>query len=96
MSDINKITRIDRQDLTMASPKPDQQLDLSGILVPFSLVLYKSALDRMAPGAVLEIHLQDHDTFQDLMMILKRSEDRLLVWEQQDDDYYLWVQKRGS
>ena len=93
MNDINDIARVDRQDLNMASPKPDQQLDLSGVLVPFSLALYKSALTRMAPGAVLEIRLQDQDTFQDLMMILKRSADQLLAWEQQDNDYYLWVRK---
>ena len=96
MNDINDITRVDRQDLNMASPKPDQQLNLSGVLVPFSLVLYKSALAHMAPGAILEIRLQDHDTFQDLMMILKRSADQLLAWEQQDSDYYLWVRKSSG
>ena len=77
----------------MASPRPDQQLDISGVLIPFGLVLCKAALARMAAGAILEIRLQDRDTFHDLVMILNRSGDQLLVWEQQNDDYYLWVRK---
>jgi TusA-related sulfurtransferase len=81
------------QALTMAAPKPDQQLDISGMFIPFGLVLCKATLARMAAGAILEIHLQDRDTFQDLIMIMNRSEDQLLAWEQQDDDYYLWVRK---
>ena len=93
MNDINKITGVDRQALTMASPKPDEQLDLSGMFIPFGLVLCKATLARMAAGAILEIRLQDRDTFQDLMMIMNRSEDQLLAWDQQEDDYYLWVRK---
>jgi len=50
-------------------------------------------IGRMAAGAVLEIRLQDRDTFQDLLMIFDRSADQLLAWEQRDDDYYLWVRK---
>ena len=73
--------------------KSDQRLDISGVVIPFSLALCKSALARMAAGGILEIRLQDQDTFQDLMMILKRSADQLLAWEQQADDYYLWVRK---
>jgi TusA-related sulfurtransferase len=77
----------------MASRKPDQQLDISGVLIPFSLVLCKSTLARMATGAVLEIRLQDRDTLQDLLMILNRSGDQILAWEQQNDAYCLWVRK---
>jgi TusA-related sulfurtransferase len=93
MNDINKITRVDPAVPTMASPKPDQQLDISGVFIPFGLVLCKSTLARMSAGAVLEIRLQDRDTFQDLVMILNRSADQLLAWEQRNDDYYLWVRK---
>jgi TusA-related sulfurtransferase len=93
MNDMNKITRVDSKALTMAPPKPDQQLDISGVLIPFGLVLCKATLGRMAAGAVLEIRLQDRDTFHDLVMILNRSGDKLLAWEQQNDDYYLWVRK---
>lgn len=93
MNDMNKITRVGRETPTTATPQPDQHLDISGVLIPFGLVLCKAALTRMAAGAVLEIRLQDRDTFQDLLMIFDRSGDQLLAWEEQDDSYYLWVRK---
>lgn len=77
----------------MTSLKSDQQLDISGVVIPFSLVLCKAALARMPAGAVLHIRLQDDDTLQDLLIILERSGDRILAWEQQGDYYHVWVQK---
>ena len=73
--------------------KSDQRLDISGVVIPFSLVLCKGTLTRMAPGAVLEIRLRDYDTLQDLLLIVERSGDHVLAWEQHDDHCFLWVQK---
>ena len=73
--------------------KSDQRLDISGVVIPFSLVLCKGALTRMAPGAVLEIRLRDHQTLKDLRIIVERSGDHVLAWEQHDDYGFLWVQK---
>ncbi len=73
--------------------KSDQRLDISDIVMPFGLALCKSTLTRMASGAILEICLADHDTLQDLLIILKRSGDEVLAWEKHDGCYYLWVQK---
>jgi tRNA 2-thiouridine synthesizing protein A len=73
--------------------KSDQQLDISGVVVPFSLALCKSTLARMTAGAVLEICLTDHDTLQDLLIIVERSGDDILAWEKHDDCYYLWVRR---
>ena len=73
--------------------KSDQRLDISGVVIPFSLALCKCTLARMDPGAVLEICLTDHDTLQDLSIIMERSGDDILAWEKQDDCYYLWVRK---
>jgi len=73
--------------------KSDQQLDISGEMLPVSLALCKSALSRMAAGAVLEVQLQDQATLQDLLMILARSRDNVLAWENRDDRYSLWVRK---
>jgi TusA-related sulfurtransferase len=77
----------------MTALKSDQQLNISGVVIPFSLVLCKSALARMAEGAVLHISLQDDDTLQDLLIILERSGDQVLAWEQQGDSYHVWVEK---
>jgi TusA-related sulfurtransferase len=73
--------------------KSDQRLDISEVVMPFSLALCKSTLVHMDPGAVLEICLTDHDTLQDLVIIVERSGDEVLAWERHDDVYYLWVRK---
>jgi TusA-related sulfurtransferase len=73
--------------------KSDQQLDISGVVIPFSLALCKSALAHMAAGAVLKICLNDPDTLQDLWIIVERSGDDVLAWEKDEDRYYLWVRK---
>lgn len=77
----------------MISVKSDQQLDISGVVIPFSLVLCKAALARMPAGAVLHIRLQDLETLQDLLIILERSGDRVLDRQQQGNYYHVWVQK---
>jgi len=73
--------------------RSDQQLDISGVVIPFSLALCKSTLAQMAAGAVLEIRLGDQDTLQDLLIIVERSGDQVLAWEKHDEYYYLWVRK---
>jgi len=73
--------------------KADQRLDISEVLIPISLALYKSALTRMAAGKVLEICLGDRETLQDLLIIVERSGDDILAWEKQDDCYHVWVRK---
>ncbi len=71
----------------------DEILDISGVMMPFGLVLCKAALARLAQGAVLEIRLQDDDTLKDLLIILERSGEQVLAWEQQGPCYHVWVQK---
>jgi TusA-related sulfurtransferase len=73
--------------------EPDQLLDISGEVIPFSLALCKCTLARMAAGAVLKIRLRDQETLQDLMIILERSGDQVLSWERHEEHYYLWVRK---
>jgi TusA-related sulfurtransferase len=77
----------------VTSLRSDQRLDISGVVIPFSLALCKCSLARMAAGAVLEIRLRDHDTLQDLLIIVERSGDQVLSWEKHDEYYYLWVRK---
>lgn len=72
---------------------PTNKLDISGVVIPFSLVLCKSTLARLEAGKVLEVRLQDFDTLQDLIMILTRSGDQILGWEQHQDGFWLWVRK---
>lgn len=79
-----------------APMRTDQQLDISGIVIPISLALCKATLAQMAAGAVLEIRLRDEETLRDLLMIVERSEDRVLAWERQEKHYCVWVQKGAA
>lgn len=93
MDDFNKINKPGGGALPKPTLKSDKYLDISGVVSPFSLILWKSTLARMEAGAILEVRLQDRDTLQDLLMILNRSEDQLLGWEQHHEGYYLWVRR---
>ena len=73
--------------------KADQQLDICGEVTPVSLAICKCTLARLASGAVLEIRLRDRDTLEDLQMIVERSGDKVLAWEDRAEYYSLWVQK---
>lgn len=77
----------------MTARRSDEILDISGVMMPFGLVLCKAALARLAQGEILEIRLQDDDTLKDLLIILERSGDRVLAWEQRGRHYHVWVQK---
>jgi tRNA 2-thiouridine synthesizing protein A len=76
--------------------KSDQQLDISGLMIPLNLALCKFTLAQMNPGEVLEIRLRDPESFQDLLIIVERSGDRLLSWEKHEEYYSLWVRKKAE
>ncbi len=73
--------------------KADQQLDICAEVTPVSLAICKCTLARLASGAVLEIRLRDRDTLEDLLLIVDRSEDKVLAWEDREEHFSLWVQK---
>ena len=73
--------------------KADQQLNICGEVTHVSLAICKCTLGRLASGAVLEIRLRDRDTLEDLLMIVERSEDKVLAWENREEHYSLWVRK---
>lgn len=62
-------------------------------MTPVSLAICKCTLARLASGAVLEIRLRDRDTLEDLLMIMERSEDKVLAWENREGCYSLSVRK---
>ena len=73
--------------------KSDARLDVSEVLMPFSLAMCKASLSHLDSGAVLQIRLSDYDTLQDLLIIVKRCGDEILAWEKHRDNYFLWVRK---
>lgn len=73
--------------------RSDKLLDLSAMVLPFSLILCKATLERLAPGQILEVLVSGQDTLSDLLTILPRAGDHILAWEAQGEHFRLWVQK---
>jgi TusA-related sulfurtransferase len=73
--------------------KAEDQLDLCGMVAPYCLLMCKSTLASMKPGAVLEIHLRDPETVHDLLTVLERSGEKVVANVQSEGFTRLWVQK---
>jgi len=73
--------------------KVDEKLDIRNVAAPYCLLLVKSTLASMKPGAVLEVRVQDPESTGDLMAILVRSGERIVAKVQCEDGTRLWVQK---
>jgi TusA-related sulfurtransferase len=74
----------------------DKILDLCGVLAPYCLLMCKSELAHMQSGAILEVHLRDPETIEDLLTILDRSGETVVARVQHQDRTCLWVQKGRS
>ncbi|MGA2402903.1 MAG: sulfurtransferase TusA family protein [Syntrophobacteraceae bacterium] len=76
--------------------KPDERLDLRGVIEPCCFLSCKATLASMRPGTVLEILVKDPETVMDLLTILERSGEIVLGSERQGDHYRLLVRKRSD
>jgi TusA-related sulfurtransferase len=68
-------------------------LDLCGVLAPYCLLMCTAELAHMKPGAILEVHLRDPQTVEDLLTILGRSGETVVAQVHHEDRTCLWVQK---
>jgi TusA-related sulfurtransferase len=71
----------------------DETLDLCGVIAPYCLLMAKSALAALRPGAVLEIQLRDTEALVDLLTILERSGEIVIATGRWEDRHRLWVRK---
>jgi|UniRef100_A0A7C3UX25 TusA-related sulfurtransferase len=93
MNNFGRIRKVGSQALPGPVRQVDQRLDLTGVEIPFSLILCKATLARMEAGKILEVRLQDREALQDLLLILTRSGEQVLAWQLHQVDCYLWVRK---
>jgi len=73
--------------------KADEKLDIRNVAAPYCLLMVKSTLASMNPGAVLEVRVRDPESTQDLLAILARSGERIVRELRCQDGARLWVQK---
>ena len=74
----------------------NQELNLIGVISPFCLLEFKSALARIRPMQILEVLIQDPEVAEDLVRIVDRSEDLLIAREAVGDHFCLRVQRAGA
>jgi len=78
----------------MAEPiKPDQVLDLKGLLCPMPVVKMQLAIKKLAPGAVIEGIATDPGVMADIPAWARTSGNELLSIEQQGKEYHFLVKK---
>jgi tRNA 2-thiouridine synthesizing protein A len=78
----------------MADPiKPDQVLDLKGLLCPMPVVKMQLAIKKLASGAVIEGIATDPGVMADIPAWARTSGNELLSIEQQGKEYHFLVKK---
>lgn len=75
----------------MSSPA---QLDLVGIGWPVCLLKFKTVIDSLDSYEVLEVLAEDPDVVKSIILIIERSEDKLIRQEQDGGFYRLYVQRK--
>lgn len=68
-------------------------LDLRGVFSPLNLFKCKGCLNSMEKGEILEVMLTDMDVVQDLIMIVKRSNDKIIYQKKNKDCICLGIKK---
>ena len=69
------------------------ELDLVGVGWPVCFLEYKRSLNGMEPGDILEISMQDPDAVDELVTIVRRSQDQLIEMKKEVDLYRIQIQK---
>jgi TusA-related sulfurtransferase len=69
------------------------QLDLTGISWPVCLLKFKQNLLALGTGDQLEVLVQDPDVADHILLIVNRSEDRLIDRQTDGERFRLWIQK---
>jgi|GEM_PF-1251066 len=68
-------------------------LDLRGVISPMSLLKCKARLTSMVIDDVLEVFLSDRDVVDDLILIVKKSDDDVLYQRKNSDCICLGIKK---
>jgi TusA-related sulfurtransferase len=75
----------------------DKRLDLRYMVMPLSLLEFKSNLKDMAQGMVIEVLTGDQETFEDLKKIIDRSQDQIMSVKMTSNGFYqIFIEKGGE
>jgi TusA-related sulfurtransferase len=67
------------------------------MVMPLSLLEFKSNLKDMAQGMVIEVLTGDQETFEDLKKIIDRSQDQIMSVKMTSNGFYqIFIEKGGE
>ena len=70
-----------------------KRADLTGVVCPMTFVRFKLAIEKIAPGEILEIILNEGEQMQNVPRSIKEEGHRVESVKQEDDGYHLLVRK---
>lgn len=69
------------------------ELDLKGVIAPVSLLKCKSFLKTMSKGDVVKVFINDEEVIKDLILIMKRSNDSVLLLKKKQKHTCIQIRK---
>ena len=76
-------------------PAVDQQLDATGLTCPMPLLKAKQALNRLAPGAVLQVVATDPGSERDFEVFARQS-GHSLVQSHRDGERFVYLLRKAG
>lgn len=77
----------------MTTPSPDAQLDLRGTPCPLNFVRTKLKLEKMAPGAVLEVWLDPGEPIEQVPDSLRMEGYAIEQIDDRSEFFSIWVRR---
>ncbi|MDI6760071.1 MAG: sulfurtransferase TusA family protein [Candidatus Brocadiaceae bacterium] len=77
----------------MNAEKPDQSIDLRGVLCPMNFVKTKLKLEEMETGQVLEVFLDDGEPMRSVPRSVKEEGHKIVQVENMGKAYKLLIKK---
>ncbi|HHT9140104.1 MAG TPA: sulfurtransferase TusA family protein [Candidatus Tripitaka californicus] len=78
----------------MSEEKPDQSIDLRGVLCPMNFVKTKLKLEEMETGQVLEVFLDDGEPMRSVPRSVKEEGHKVVQVENMGKAYKLLIKKQ--
>lgn len=80
----------------MSDSKPDEKMDLRGVICPLNFVEAKLKLEEMEDGQILELVLDDGDPIRNVPRSLKEEGHRIIKVQALEDSAYLLLIRKGG
>ncbi len=74
----------------------DRKLNLEGTIQPFGLLVVANTLAKMNPGEVLSVRVPDRELLENIVKIMRNSENRVLGYGERGTQFRIRIQRGDS